>query len=80
MRAAHDGHYLSIKNRRVLAIPVLVLILLASIVAPAVGSAAISTPATESDLTGTWIVVLHLVKGFAGMSKKVSKSSMELLN
>jgi len=78
LRAARDGHHLSIKNRRVLAIPVLVLILLAGIVAPAVGSAAISTQDTESDLTGTWMGILSLVIFFTAYALIISEETIRL--
>ena len=78
MRAAHDGHSLSTKDRRVLAIPVLVLILLAGVVAPAGVISAISTPGTEPDLTGTWMGILSLVIFFAAYGLIVTEEAIHL--
>jgi len=61
-----------------LAIPLLVLILLAGVVVPAGVFAAISTTATESDLTSTWMGMLSLVIFVAAYALIISEESIRL--
>ena len=78
MRAGPDGNHLRIKIGRVLAVPVLVLILLACVVVPAGVFAAISTPGAVPDLTGTWMGILSLVIFFAAYALIVSEEAIRL--
>jgi len=54
------------------------LILLACVVAPAAVLAAISIPAIETDLTGTWMGMLALVIFFAAYALIVSEEAIHL--